>query len=112
MTQEKFESEIQTLEKFFTKYCADKHKDQFEKNYPLKYKEIEYSHDISLCSECHQLLSYSFDRLKNCPHEIKPRCRKCPNPCYEKPQWKALGKLMRYSSIKLSLENIVNFIKK
>ncbi|MBD3841518.1 MAG: nitrous oxide-stimulated promoter family protein [Campylobacterales bacterium] len=108
MTQEKFKSEVHTLQKFFTKYCTDKHKDQFVKNYPLEYKYIQYSQDINLCSECHKLLLYSFDRLANCPHEIKPRCRKCPNPCYEKAQWKALAKLMRYSGFMLALSKIKN----
>ena len=33
MTAKKFEHEINTLKKFFTIYCQDKHTEQFEKNY-------------------------------------------------------------------------------
>jgi hypothetical protein len=45
-------------------------------------------------------------KLQNCPHEIKPRCRKCPTPCYEKQEWKNIARIMKYSAIKLSLGKI------
>ena len=109
MTEEKFQGEIATLKKFFTKFCKDKHQNQNSHIYDLKYKNFSSKLDICLCKECHELINYSFDRLKECPHEIKPRCRKCPNPCYEKTQWKSLAKLMRYSGIQLG---IINRIKK
>ena len=67
--------------------------------------------ELNLCEECHSLISYSFDRLKGCPHEIKPRCRQCPNPCYEKQEWKSLAKIMRYSGIRLGLSKIKNKLR-
>lgn len=109
MTQEKFQSEVNTLESFFTKYCHDKHENQKCKIYKFEYKNLSFETSITLCDECHKLVSYSFERLKECPHEIKPRCRKCPNPCYEKTKWKSLAKLMRYSGIRLGF---INKIKK
>lgn len=105
MTEEKFKSEVDTLNKFFTKYCEDKHENQYLYTYKFNYKNSSFESSISLCANCHNLISYSFDRLKECPHEIKPRCRKCPNPCYEKTQWKNLAKLMRYSGIRLGIIN-------
>ena len=107
MTEEKFQSEIDTLNKFFSKYCHDKHENQKTTSYKFKYKNLSFETQTSLCKECHELISYSFERLKECPHEIKPRCRKCPNTCYEKTQWKSLAKLMRYSGIKLGFINKV-----
>jgi hypothetical protein len=112
MREEKFYTEVKTLEKFFSKYCNDKHHHHYEKSYMLKYKNSSYSCTLNLCNECHTLINYSFTRLLECPHEIKPRCRKCPNPCYEKKEWKQLAKLMRYSGFQFGLIKIKNTIKK
>jgi len=111
MTQEKFHGEIKTLEKFFTKYCEDNHQNRYNQEYGLKYKQSSDKYSLCLCKECHELISYSFERLKECPHDIKPRCRKCPNPCYEKNRWKQLAKLMRYSGFQLGLIKIKNLLK-
>lgn len=106
MTEEKFEGEITTLKKFFTKYCEDKHEEQKEHSYKLTYKEKTLEFKISLCSECNTLLNYSFQRLQQCPHDEKPRCRNCPDPCYDKERWKQLGKLMKYSGMQLGFTKL------
>lgn len=106
MTKDKFQQEVSTLKTFFTSYCEDKHEKQKKKIYNLEYKDETFSFELYLCEDCHELISYSFKRLQNCPHEIKPRCRKCPNPCYEKTQWKSLAKIMKYSAIKLGLKKL------
>ena len=108
----KFKEEIETLKKFFEIYCANKHENQEEKVFNLVYKNENISIKVNLCKECQDSINYSFDRLLDCPHEIKPRCRKCPNPCYEKNEWKKTAKVMRYSGIKLGLSKIKNFLKK
>jgi len=111
VTFEKFSNEIDTLKKFFPIYCNDKHKGQFEKEYKVTYLDKEIDFKVSLCNECHELLSYAILRLKECPHEIKPRCRKCPNPCYEKEKFKQMAKMMRYSGMKLGLTKAAKKIK-
>jgi len=111
MTSKKFETEVQTLKKFFELYCNDKHQNQKEYIKHLSYNGKEYDIELNLCNECRELLDYSFDRLVNCPHEIKPRCRTCPTPCYEKPQWKSVAKLMRYSGMKLGMLKLRKMFK-
>ena len=108
MTNKKFEQELKTLSEFFSHYCQDKHKNQFNNIHILEYKNIKYEQNSNLCEECNFLMDYSFQRLMSCPHEIKPRCRKCPNPCYEKEQWKKVAKLMKYSGVKLGLVKLKN----
>ena len=106
MTKEKFKIEIDTLKSFFETYCHDKHEDIEERTIILEYKEKVFFIDLKLCPQCFDSINYSFERLKECPHEIKPRCRKCPTPCYEKPRWKEAARVMKYSAIKLSLGKI------
>ena len=103
MTKEKFEIEINTLKKFFELYCKNKHKNLRDENKQLTYKEKNFEVDLCLCEECHDAINYSFRRLNSCPHDIKPRCRNCPTPCYKKTRWNNIKKVMIYSVIKRSL---------
>lgn len=111
MTNEKFISEVETIKKFFTIYCKDKHTHQQNYIRSIDYKNQNYQVELELCDECRELINYSIERLQGCPHEIKPRCRKCPNPCYEKTQWKQLARLMKYSGIQLGILKIKRFFK-
>ena len=106
MTTQKFEGEVQILKKFFELHCKDKHTNQSIYIKHLEYNDKEYDVELTLCEDCKKLLDYSFDRLLECPHDIKPRCRTCPAPCYEKQQWKSVAKLMRYSGIQLGLTKL------
>ena len=112
MTIEKFKSEVETLKKFFQIYCKEKHKGQFEKEYNVHYKDLNLTFNANLCENCHSLLSYAIERLQECPHNPKPRCRKCENPCYEKDKYKQMAKMMRFSGMKLGLTKAAQKIKK
>lgn len=102
----KFKEEINTLKKFFEVYCKEKHLDQLKITKTFNYKNEEIKVELNLCHECLKKIEYSFDRLLECPHDIKPRCRTCPTPCYEKKQWKEAAKIMRYSGMKLGLRSV------
>lgn len=84
MTHEKYKIEIDVLKKFYELYCTDKHEEQKNILVQLYYKDKKFSLELNLCSKCFEDINYSFNRLQGCPHEIKPRCRNCPSPCYEK----------------------------
>ncbi len=99
----KFKEEINTLKKFFEVYCKEKDVDQECIIKTFNYKNEEIKLELNLCPECLRKINYSFDRLLECPHDIKPRCRTCPTPCYEKQQWKEAAKIMRYSGMRLGL---------
>lgn len=106
MKIEKFISEVDTLKKFFELHCIDNHTNQKHHCKQLKYNGEKINTDIEVCENCIHLIHYSFDRLIECPHDPKPRCRTCPNPCYEKSEWKKVAKLMRYSGIHLGILKI------
>ena len=112
MTKEKFELETNTLKKFFETYCNDKHLEQKNHTSYINYKSDNFILELNLCEECNKSINYSFTKLQGCPHEIKPRCRVCPKPCYGKKEWKDTAKIMKYSAIKLSLGKIKSRILK
>lgn len=108
MTSDKFISELDTLKLFFTTFCKSKHKNQKKFSFIINYNEQDIEIEYTLCEDCNKLIHYSIDRLQECQHDPKPRCRKCPNPCYEKVQWKKLAKVMRYSGLQLGFLKIKN----
>jgi predicted amidophosphoribosyltransferase len=111
MKIEKFQKEVETLDKFFTIYCKKRHHTQHYVDVELYYNDVRVSKELFLCSDCQRLINYSFDRLLECPHEVKPKCRECSNPCYEKSEWKKLASIMRYSSIHIGIDRVKNFFK-
>ena len=109
MTEEKFEKELETLKKFFPLYCTNKHNGAEITHFDLKYHDKKYSFDISLCPVCAELIAYSFERLKACPYDEKPKCRTCAKPCYSKVQWKQVAAVMRYSGTQTTLQQIKGY---
>ncbi len=106
MTQEKLQSDSQTLHRFIQLHCTKEHKDIAKKRGTLEVRFQETPVEVlsyELCEECEVLLYYAYNRLQNCPHEPKPSCRKCPKPCYDKPMWKKMAHIMMYSGMRLGL---------
>jgi len=113
MTRDKYLQEVQTLETFFLTYCEDMHSDtaKSECRFELFNGGVDEGElRLMLCEECSGLLSYAIERLNRCELDPKPRCRKCPSRCYDKNQWKAMARMMRYSGIKLGVLKLRKFL--
>jgi hypothetical protein len=110
MTLEKFQTEVLTLKRFFETYCQSKNKECSPHYIVVEYKNKHLRYDFMLCDESFELITYAVERLLECPHEDKPKCRNCPNPCYEKARYKEVAKVMKYSGIKLGLSKIRQFL--
>ncbi len=106
MTIEKFESEIEVLQRFCEYYCKEKHTGLNQNPITVKYKNKEFNQVLNLCDTCLDTILYSYEKLQSCPHEEKPRCRKCPKPCYERQRWKNMVTIMKFSAINLGLSKL------
>jgi len=72
--------EIKTIKAMTGIYCKKKHKTK------------------GLCPDCQDLLAYSVDRLKRCPHgEDKPPCKHCPIHCYKKEYRARIREVMSFA---------------
>lgn len=115
MTKEKFIHDSETVLKFIQYYCDHKHQENVKTDgdFQLIYRNenLKKGLTFSLCEECKHSLLYSYDKLQTCPQDEKPSCRKCPEPCYEKKEWKQSAKIMKYSGMKLGLTKIKKFFK-
>lgn len=109
MTQEKFAEELETLTGFVEKYCKNRHSDRAFFTLHPRYGETAYSTEVEVCEGCRELISYALHKLQECPHEIKPRCRKCPTPCYDKKEWKQLAKIMKYNGVSSVIQKIIKW---
>lgn len=113
MSEEKFSHDVQTVLKFIQLYCNHKHTNQKKESMDIFYQDKNlFQVSFHLCPTCKETFLYSLERLQNCPHEPKPACRKCENPCYERLRWKDMAKIMRYSGMKLGLLKIKNIFTK
>lgn len=113
MTFEKYTQELTTLTTFISQYCSDKHRDLPRKgrSITLKYAgEREEPLEALLCDECAEILDYGIARLQGCPFDDKPKCRQCPNPCYERPMWKKVAKIMSHTGMRMGLRKVRNKI--
>ncbi len=110
MKNEKFIYDSQTLLRFIQFYCEHEHKKRKKNSTTIKlyYKnrDLKEKLNFELCQECKQTFYYSYVKLQECPHDEKPSCRKCTNPCYGKNEWKKIAKIMKYSGMKLGLLRI------
>ena len=110
MKIDKFKNEVTTLKNFFEVYCYGKKHDNIQIHTKIiNFQNNELNYKFELCDECHTLLTYSLDKLQNCQHDDKPKCRTCPTPCYEPMQWKKVAKVMRYAAIHQGLKKIKKF---
>ena len=109
MEKEQLYKEVETLEKFFTMYCNDKHKDNQK---PQHLQTDNYEFDFELCDECFGLIKYSINNLHECTKDPKPKCRICPDNCYAKQEKNHMSKIMRYSGMRLGLNKLKKFFVK
>lgn len=113
LSEDKFINDTQTVLKFIQLYCDDKHQDKKkeDKTQHLSYENKDLHVDVKyhLCETCIDTFLYSYKALQECPHEKKPSCRKCPAPCYDRPRWKKLASIMKYSGMRLGLTKIKLF---
>ncbi|PID48226.1 MAG: hypothetical protein CR967_00960 [Proteobacteria bacterium] len=112
MTKEKFLKDTKILLDFIELYCKDKHEKGESENLDLSYRGKKLGQvSFCLCPKCKENFLYSYERLQECPHEEKPRCRHCKNTCYEREKYKNLAKIMRYSGVKTGLSKLKKIFK-
>lgn len=116
LSEDKFIHDTRTVLKFIQLYCDKKHENSEKQdgvqNLNYKNKDLHIEVNYHLCSECKSTFNYSYARLQECPHDEKPRCRKCPTPCYDRQQWKHLASIMKFSGMRLGLIKIRKLFNK
>ena len=64
-----------------------------------------------LCPDCAGLLEYAAKRLRSCPLDPKPACKKCPVHCY-RPDYRArIREVMAWSGKRMILRGRLDLIR-
>jgi hypothetical protein len=80
-------AELETLEKMLQLYCRAAHGGR------------------PLCAGCRELLAYSSERLRLCPHDPKPACKDCTVHCYSPVMRARIREVMRYAGPRMALRH-------
>ena len=82
-TAEKIARELAVVEAFIGVCCRAHHS----------------SAPSELCGECSALLAYATARLRHCPYDPKPACKRCPTHCYRMAERARMKAVMRFSGM-------------
>ena len=66
---------------------------------------------LSLCSDCAGLLDYAAGRLRACPLEPKPSCKKCLVHCYRPEYRQKIRAVMAWSGKRLILRGRLDLLR-
>ena len=95
-------ADIQTLIKFVGIYCRENHNGG---KLPFSFKLIDHQEftkrEVSLCPDCHRLLTYGLTMRMKCPHDPKPMCKKCETQCYHGEYKAKIREVMQFSGMYL-----------
>jgi hypothetical protein len=88
-------------------YCHDHHGEQEKADFAGRgmLEKIDLDR-TSLCPQCAELLIHGLVKRITCPFDspperIKPRCKRCPEPCYSDRYRQFVREVMKYSGLKL-----------
>ncbi|MBN1533611.1 MAG: nitrous oxide-stimulated promoter family protein [Spirochaetes bacterium] len=65
-----------------------------------------------LCIECRRLLLHGAVKRALCPHDPKPRCKKCPDHCYAPGYRERIRGVMRFSGMHLIRRGRLDLLRK
>jgi len=108
MKIEQYITETGKLKEFIEFYCNKKHINQKKSILKDEYRENRVENiELLLCEDCLDMFLYAKERLSLCEHEPKPKCRKCKTICYDKERYSKLGRIMRFSAVRLKIKKVL-----
>jgi len=102
--------DIRTLARFLSVYCRSHHQERTPFEFKAPGFEDLFETLPELCPDCAKLLRYGVSMRLRCPHEPKPMCKKCPNPCYGPEYREKIRSVMRFSGMYLVKRGRIDLI--
>jgi len=106
--------DIDVLAKFIQIYCRDLHTEKNRERFLARGRLALYfrHHNLHLCEDCSRLLLHGAAKRMMCSLDPKPRCKKCPMPCYRPGYRESIREVMRYAGRKMILTGRVDLLYK
>ncbi len=110
----KIERDLSILMRFIQVYCDKKHTEKEKKRLVANGPVGIYINDMNLilCNECTKMAMHGASKRVQCPYDPKPRCKKCPNPCYARGYRENIKRIMRFSGLYLIKHGKLHWIFK
>ena len=104
------QKELKVLADFIALACRSRH--GREQTVPMSPELAGITRKpLALCSDCAELLSYASGRLRACPLEPKPSCKKCPVHCYRPEYRQKIRTVMAWSGKRLILRGRLDLLR-
>ncbi len=106
--------DIETLARFISIYCEQKHRNQEKKTIMASGNAGGYINHLNLhlCEECRKLLLHAASKRIICPYDPKPSCKSCKTHCYGEGYRERIREVMRFSGTFLIKRGKVGLIWK
>lgn len=96
---EDIQGDTDKLVRFLSMYCKAHHVDREKVPFSFNYDKMPavVKDGPDLCCECTKLLRHAIVMRVLCPLDPKPRCRKCPQHCYQPGYRDKMETVMKYA---------------
>ncbi|MFQ5870034.1 MAG: nitrous oxide-stimulated promoter family protein [Candidatus Zixiibacteriota bacterium] len=93
------QKDVSVLARFIDIFCANNHSGDGKSRLQAKGDVADYlkNPSLALCPDCSKLLSHGVSKRISCPYDPKPRCKRCPTPCYAEGYREKIREVMRFS---------------
>ena len=108
----KLKKDLKTLSEFIATFCYRHHPDANKA--PVAVRSPDSSrillNNMSLCSDCLELLEHASAKRYRCTMQPKPTCRHCPNHCYHPTYRQQIRQVMRSSGMRMLLGGRIHYL--
>ncbi len=105
-------SDLRTLARFITFYCAHRHADELKTPVAIKNRDLDaiIGRQVDLCPTCCKLFAHAFVKRTRCPLSPKPACKRCPSHCFHPEYRRQIREVMGYSGRQLALRGRLDYL--
>jgi len=96
--------DVKVLVDFVFIFCREKHSADLKASFLVEdggLRDSPAERELRLCPDCSRLLKHGIAKLRLCPYDPKPMCKKCETHCYAPGYREKIREVMRFSGLYL-----------
>jgi hypothetical protein len=101
--------DIKVLLSFVRVFCTIRHRGQAGVELPADLSDL-FKKGLDLCPDCRTLVEYALARLRKCPLDPKPSCKKCHIHCYGKEYTARIREIMAFSGKRMIMRGRLDYL--
>jgi Nitrous oxide-stimulated promoter len=101
--------DLKVLMSFVRVFCSLKHEHQAETPLPHELAGM-FKKGLHLCPDCAILVEYALEKLRKCPLDPKPLCKKCHIHCYSREYRARIREIMAFSGKRMIMRGRMDYL--